>query len=166
MNPISFFKQRTAALRVRYDQPTIAELLNELCEIHQSELVEIETPTREDRPNAMLDKTTHYRQLIKNLLNQYAGLVSRQLEPDMQTHVIFDDERDEYLWLQTGWSKQNRVYGTTLHVRLQNNKIWIEQDWTEDGIATDLIKAGVPKSDIVLAFHEPEVRSMTEFAIT
>ncbi len=112
-----------------------------------------------------MDKTTQYRQLIKRLLTQYAEVVSRQLEPGMQTHLIFDDERDEYLWLQSGWSSQSRVYGTTLHVRLHNGKIWIEQDWTEDGIATDLLKAGVPKSDIVLAFHEPEIRSMTEFAI-
>jgi hypothetical protein len=77
-----------------------------------------------------MDKTTHYRQLIKDLLTQYAELVSRQLERGMETHLIFDDERDEYLWLQSGWSSQNRVYGTTLHVRLHNGKIWIEQDWT------------------------------------
>lgn len=112
-----------------------------------------------------MDKTTQYRQLIKRLLTQYAEVVTRQLEPGMQTHLIFDDDHNEYLWLQSGWSSQNRVYGTTLHVRLHNGKIWIEQDWTEDGIATDLLKAGVPKSDIVLAFHEPEMRAMTEFAI-
>jgi hypothetical protein len=36
---------------------------------------------------------------------------------------------------------------------------------TEDGIATDLLEAGVPKEDIVLAFHAPEMRPYTEFAV-
>jgi len=112
-----------------------------------------------------MDKTTHYRRLIKDLLTKHADLVSRQLETGMQTRLIFDDERNEYLWLQIGWTNQHHVHGATLHIRLHNGKIWIEQDWTEDGIATELLKAGVPKNDIVLAFHEPEMRAMTEFAV-
>jgi len=43
-------------------------------------------------------------------------------------------------------------------------KFWIEEDWTEDGIAADLVRAGVPKEDIVLAFHEPGRRQYTDFA--
>jgi hypothetical protein len=112
-----------------------------------------------------MDKTAKYRQLIKDILTKYAGLVSKQPELGVESHVIFDDERDEYLWVQTGWSSQHRVHGVTLHIRLHNGKIWIEQDWTEDGIATDLLKVGVPNEDIVLAFYEPEIRSMSEFAI-
>lgn len=113
-----------------------------------------------------MDKTTRYRQLIKNLLTRYAELVSKQPESGIQSQLIFDEERDHYLWMQTGWSNEHRVHGITLHLRLDKGKIWIEQDWTEDGIATDLLKAGVPNKDIVLAFHQPEIRSMTEFAVT
>ncbi|WP_442921720.1 element excision factor XisI family protein [Microcoleus sp. Aus8_D2] len=36
----------------------------------------------------------------------------------------------------------------------------MEEDWTEYGIATDLVAAGVPKEDIVLAFHEVELFDM------
>jgi hypothetical protein len=36
---------------------------------------------------------------------------------------------------------------------LIDNKIWIQQDETEDGIASDLLEAGVPKEDIVLGFR-------------
>jgi hypothetical protein len=35
----------------------------------------------------------------------------------------------------------------------------------EEGIATDLVRAGVAKEDIVLAFHEPKMRPYTDFAI-
>ena len=64
-----------------------------------------------------------------------------------------------------GWSVQGRVRGATLYVRLRNGKFWVEEDWTEDGIATELVEAGVPKEDIVLAFHHPDRRSYTEFAV-
>ena len=52
-----------------------------------------------------------------------------------------------------------------IHVRLKDDKIWIEEDWTEDGVATDLLQKGVSREEIVLAFHPPHVRQYTEFAI-
>ena len=112
-----------------------------------------------------MDKTAHYRQIIKDLLTKYAGQLSQQPENGIATRLIFDEARDEYLWLQTGWSRQHRVHGVTVHIGIRDHKIWIEQDWTEDGIATDLLNAGVPNEDIVLAFYDPETRSLTEFAV-
>lgn len=41
---------------------------------------------------------------------------------------------------------------------------WIEENWTEDGIATELLAAGVPKDEIVLGFHHPTMRQYSEFA--
>jgi XisI protein len=43
-------------------------------------------------------------------------------------------------------------------LRIRDGRYWIEEDWTEDGIATDLVQAGIPREDIVLAFHEPKMR--------
>jgi hypothetical protein len=36
---------------------------------------------------------------------------------------------------------------------------------TEDGITNELLAAGIPQKDIVLGFHEPEVRQYTGFAV-
>jgi hypothetical protein len=52
----------------------------------------------------------------------------------------------------------------TVYVRVKDGKIWIEQDLTEEGIGNALLQAGVPKEDIVAAFHDPELRQYTEFA--
>ena len=52
-----------------------------------------------------------------------------------------------------------------MHVALRNNKIWIEEDWTEDGIATYFLASGVPPEDIVLAFYDPLTREHSEFAV-
>ncbi|WP_422387058.1 element excision factor XisI family protein [Anabaena sphaerica] len=51
-----------------------------------------------------------------------------------------------------------------MHIDIKNGKIWIQHDGTEVGIATLLLIKGVPKQDIVLAFHAPEMREFTEFA--
>ena len=64
-----------------------------------------------------------------------------------------------------GWDKDERIKSVMLHIRLKNEKIWIEEDWTEDGVATDLLNKGISKEEIVLAFHPPQVRQYTEFAL-
>ena len=52
-----------------------------------------------------------------------------------------------------------------MHVDIKDNKIWIQHDGTEIGIAGELEKLGVPKSDIVLGFHAPYKRKFTDFAV-
>ncbi|MDM8558022.1 XisI protein [Candidatus Parabeggiatoa sp. HSG14] len=112
-----------------------------------------------------MDKTIQYRNLVKKILTKHAKLVTSQCTPEMETILSLDEEHDQYLWLQMGWQKYHRVHGITLHLRLHNGKIWIEQDWTENGIANDLLEAGVPHLDIVLGFRHPERRPLTEFAV-
>jgi hypothetical protein len=50
-------------------------------------------------------------------------------------------------------------------LRIKDGKIRVEEDWTDAPIVEDLIEAGVPKEDIVLAFHPPEPQSLTTYAI-
>jgi XisI protein len=52
-----------------------------------------------------------------------------------------------------------------IHVEIIDSKVWIQVDGTEDGIAQDLVQAGIPKEDIVLGFHEPSIRPHTGFAV-
>lgn len=97
-----------------------------------------------------MDRLETYRTLIKCILTTYADLVAQQPTPGVETVLLCDEDHDHYLWCQVGWTQ--RVYGVTVHARLHDGTIQIEQDWTEDGIATDLLQAGVPAADIVLAF--------------
>lgn len=112
-----------------------------------------------------MEKVTTYKQLIKRIMLEYERLYNLQTVPGVEEVVVIDEERGQYLLLSIGWEDKKRVRRTTLHVRLHNDKIWIEEDWTEHGIATDLLKAGVPNHDIVLAFHPPDMRELTEFAV-
>jgi len=103
--------------------------------------------------------------LIKSLLTQHANIVARQCTQEMDTLLSFDEEHDQYLWLQVGWLHSHRVHGITLHLRLHNEKIWMQPDWTENGIATELLKAGVSNDEIVLGFRNPKRRPLTGFAV-
>ncbi len=112
-----------------------------------------------------MDKIAHYRQVIKQVITEYVNFGINRHRTGVDWLLAFDEEHDQYLWLKAGWTKQHRVYGVTLHVRLYNGKIWVEEDWTEDGIATELVNAGVPREDIVLGFCVPQDRDMTDFAV-
>lgn len=61
-----------------------------------------------------------------------------------------------------GWDGYKRVHGISIHLDLKGDKIWIQTDWTEPGVAKELQELGVPKSDIVLAFHAPYRRKLIE----
>ena len=113
-----------------------------------------------------MEKVTKYRQLIKKILEDYEAMANRSRRTEgMETHAVFDETRDRYMVFETGWWVKKRVRSITLYVRLANSKFWIEEDWTKNGITTELLQIGVPKEDIVLAFHPPEMRQHTEFAI-
>lgn len=111
-----------------------------------------------------MDKLTDYSTIIKQILTGYVQLCNRRQNQDIETFLIVDEPNGHYVWMNLGWHKGDRINGVTVYVRLLNGKFWIEEDWTEDGIATDLVRAGVDKKDIVLAFHEPKMRQYTDFA--
>lgn len=111
-----------------------------------------------------MEKRDHYRTLIKTILQDYA-----QYKPsygEIEAMVICDEGQDHYQLLYLGWNRHYRIHSIIVHVRLYNDKIWIEYDGTEYGIANELVDVGVPKSEIVLAFHSPQKRPYTDFAVS
>jgi hypothetical protein len=111
-----------------------------------------------------MDRLCTYRDLIKQYLHEHADLMRQQPVPGLETICILDEERDQYLLLNVGWESGKRTRYTTLHARIRNGEIWIEEDWTEEGLANRLIQAGVPKEAIVLAFQSPVPHSMADLA--
>jgi len=113
----------------------------------------------------MDSKITSYRNLLTNIIDEYVSIPTLNPTPEKETIFVADEKRDHYFLYRIGWEGTKRVWNTTLYVRIKDGKFWLEIDWTEDGIATELLEAGVPNQDIVLAFHHPSVRQHTEFAV-
>jgi hypothetical protein len=111
-----------------------------------------------------MDKLTRYREIIKQALTERAQLMKSQPLPGEEVVCVFEENTDNYLLLRLGWSRGKRLYSITLHLRLANGKVHVEQDWTDDAIA-DLVASGVGREDIILAFTPPELRPATDYAV-
>lgn len=104
-----------------------------------------------------------YRRIIEETLSEYTRIPYAY--GDIQTEAVFDRANDRYLLVNVGWDRGQRVHGSLVHIDIINDKIWIQRDGTEEGVAKELVKAGIPKEMIVLGFRPPEVRQYTEYAI-
>ena len=54
-----------------------------------------------------MDKLTQYRTYIRKIIEQYAVPNDR---PERDVQIIFDTERDHYLYGDVGWDKQKRLW--------------------------------------------------------
>ena len=62
--------------------------------------------------------------------------------------------------MNVGWDQTGRVHAVDLHLRIKEDKIWVEWDGTENDVTEELLEAGVLPEDIVLGFYRTERRSM------
>jgi len=109
-----------------------------------------------------MDTLDTYRRIIERVLTEYAQIPYAY--GDIQSQTIFDRAGDHYLLMNVGWDKR-RIHGCLVHIDIIDGKCWIQRDGTEDGIATELEAAGIPKEHIVLAFRSPEIRKYTGYAV-
>ena len=110
-----------------------------------------------------MDKLKYFYSIIYPILKFYADLPYRY--GDLKHYLIVSDDLKHYLLMTMGWEDDIRVHGCITHLEIIDDKIWIHRDGLEDGIANDLVAAGIPKSQIILGFHHPEIRPYTEFAV-
>ncbi|NOT59606.1 MAG: XisI protein [Acidobacteria bacterium] len=109
-----------------------------------------------------MDQLTHYRQVIKQLLGELAR--RRPANPHLAYQTLFDRHADSYALVAIGWQHARRIHHFVVHLEIVNDKIWIQADNTDLDIAAELERAGIPKHQIVLGFHPPQVRPLTEYA--
>jgi hypothetical protein len=105
-----------------------------------------------------------YRNIVEKVMQDYIDFLGSN--DQVQAELVFDYIHDRYLLVETGWENGYRIYGTLLHIDIIDHKLWIQHDGTEEGIAVDLVAAGVPKTDIVLSFRPLAERKHTDFAVS
>ena len=110
-----------------------------------------------------MDKLENYQKIIIRILNPYINIKYANVE--LKNRPAYDNENNQFLIISEGWLGDNHFHDCLIHLEIIDGKIWIQRDNTEDGIANDLVKAGIPTDDIVLGFHEPSIRKYTGFAI-
>ncbi len=111
-----------------------------------------------------MDKLSHYQTLIRDFFTAYEKFLTAPPKPELDVVVAIDDEHCQYILFKAGWKEDDYRRYFALHVTIRNGKIWIEEDMTEEGIATYFLEQGVPPDDIVLGFQPPQMRPYTECA--
>jgi hypothetical protein len=108
-------------------------------------------------------KIEQYRHYIQEIIQRHGAYPPSF--GDVELQMIFDTQHDHYQLVHAGWHKKYRQYGCLIHMDIKDGKIWIQHDGTEAGVANELVELGVPKEDIVLAYHPPYQRVYTGFAV-
>jgi len=112
-----------------------------------------------------MEKVTTYRDTIKSVLTEYANTRRPARTDEVQHQLLFDEQRNHYQLFCVGWQGMKRIYFPVFHLDIINDKIWVQEDATDFDVVGELEERGVPKSDIVLAFHAPYKRPHTGYAV-
>ena len=110
-----------------------------------------------------MDKLTRYREIVRALVEDYAK--DKPSHGVIDSYPVLDPIGDHYLAVQAGWSGHRRIQGAFVHIDIIDGKIWLQYDGTNRPVARELVAAGIPKEDIVLAEKPPEVRQFTGYGV-
>lgn len=113
-----------------------------------------------------MGKVEKYKKIVSGLIEEIGNLGAKP-GAAIKTQIIKDEPNGHYLLFSNGWRDDERVYGCYLHIEVNTDgKIWLQHDGTDLAVAQKLLDLGIPKTDIVLAFHAPFVREDTGFALS
>src|SRR5919109_107921 len=110
-----------------------------------------------------MDRVERYREIVRRLIAEYARY--KPSHGQIETEVITDRDHDHYEVMHVGWDGVRRVHGSVIHIDIIDGKVWIQYDGTNRPVAEELIAAGIPREDIVLAFHPQELRHLTGYGV-
>ena len=105
----------------------------------------------------------NYRRIIQNIITEYAQFGTESSDVEMES--VFDIAQDHYELIRVGWRGLDRVHSVIIHVDIRDDKVLVQRDGTEVGVAEEMVRAGIPRERIVLAFKPPDIRPHTDFAI-
>ncbi len=112
-----------------------------------------------------MDKIKKYQKTILDYLHEYAEDMYSRDKSGLETEIVVDKENHHYQLVRVGWSDDRFSHYCPLHFDIKDGKIWLQVNNTEELVAEELVKRGIPPSDIVLGFHHKEMRPYTGFAV-
>ncbi len=114
-----------------------------------------------------MDRIARFQKNILSIMEEYAD-ARKGSNTDTDTQVAYrtvvDEQHHRYQLVLVGWQHRERIYHIIFHVEIINNKVWIEEDNSEDSFAEMLVEKGVSKKDIVLGYFSEFHRKHTEYA--
>lgn len=111
-----------------------------------------------------MDKLTQYRQIAQQVVTETAAKLNSA--ENLEALLSVDDQHGQYLVLTDGWEGIERIYGPLVHLEVKPDaKVWLRYDGTDLEIGQELLNRGVLSTDLVLAFHSPQLREYSGYAV-
>lgn len=88
-------------------------------------------------------------EIITKILTKYANIPYAHGE--LKDKLVICPKQD-YLLITLGWEGDKRTHDCILHLEIIDRQVVVQYDGIEDGIANELIEAGIPSNQIVLGF--------------
>lgn len=111
-----------------------------------------------------MDRTINFASVIKQTIDNYVK-ERPIIDQDVSYKFIADAIEKQFQLVLMGWSNNTRIYHVLFHAEIINDKIWIQEDNTEESLALMLVERGVSKKDIVLGYFSEYHRQHTEYAV-
>ncbi len=111
-----------------------------------------------------MEKIELYKKIIQEELAYHQSHKAANA-PELSRHLVVNDDKTEFILLDVGWFNMRYISDIIFHIGIVKNKVWIHNDYTDIGIADYLVKGGIPKSEIVLAFLPKYAQELSEFAV-
>jgi hypothetical protein len=113
-----------------------------------------------------MDKMKKYQKIVNEVILDVAQKLSMTHDIDSESLLSIDKIRGQYIILLDGWEGIERSYGPLVHIEIKPDaKVWLRFDGTDLEIGQELLNKGIADKDLVLAFHSPQMRKYTKFAM-
>lgn len=109
-----------------------------------------------------MDTANELHAIIRRVFEEVGRMLPS--EGQVRTELVCDDNNGHYQLGQVGWEGDRRIDDIYLHVDIQDGKVFVQHDGTDLRIAERLVREGVSRESIVLAFHRPDLRVHTDYA--
>jgi XisI protein len=110
-----------------------------------------------------MERLNKYREIIRTFLED--SIAPSSNDPNFETQLICDPDRDHYQLVSLGWQGHRRFYSVLIHLDIKDGKVWIQKNDTDRLIAQELVALGVSREDIVLGLQPAYARVDTGYSV-
>ncbi len=111
-----------------------------------------------------MDRLTKNKKLVREVFEEILNYM-----PDdsaIELLPIVDEKTGHFLIYSDGWQGTYRDYACFFHIQVMpDGMVYLRHDGTSLEVANELVKKGIPKEEILLAFHAPYKRPLSGFAV-
>jgi hypothetical protein len=112
-----------------------------------------------------MERIEKLEKAIIGVYEEYATYLRGSNYSSVDYQLIIDEKNKHYQLVALGWENDNRIFYVIFQSDIISDKIWIQEDNTEDGLAALLGEKGVAKREMVLAYFPEYHRKYTEYAV-